>query len=80
MVLWIVRFDFHLDLWEEVVEDRTLIFYSTLHQQGFAGMVLWGSVKDHLSPYILSTTPTSLKMKPVLVSSRGRVCGTRDLT
>lgn len=58
IVLWIVWFDFHLGLWEEVVEDRILIFYSTLHQQAFGGMVLWDSVEDHLSPYIpLTSSP-----------------------
>lgn len=56
IVLWIVWFDFHLDLWEEVVEDRILVFYSTLHQQAFGGMVLWDSVEDHLSPYIPFTS------------------------
>lgn len=56
MVLWIVRFGFHLDLCEEVVKDRILIFYSTLHQQAFGGMVLWDSVEDHISPCVLFTS------------------------
>lgn len=56
MMLWIVWFDFHLDLREEVVEATILIFYNTLPQQAFGRMVLWDSLEDHFSPYVLFTS------------------------
>lgn len=60
-----------------------MIFYSTLHQQAFGGRGLKGFSRRplfSLHPLQRSTKSTCLKMKPVLLSSHGRVCGTGNLT
>lgn len=82
MVLWIVLFDFHLDLWEEVVEDNLdLLQYLTPASLWGNGLMGFGRRPPFsLHSLQLSTKLTSLKMKPVLLSSYGRVCETGNLT